>query len=305
MFWENILSSATQTGILAVLMSVGFICHKAGIFTRDTAQKCNALLFYIITPCMIFHAFAAMPFERQTIQLMLMTVLCTAIFHCIGALLTHRLFRRNPDGAIYRFAAMYGNIGYMGLPLCEAVLGAEGVFICSIMVAVFNLFCFTHGTALMTEGQGHKNIKGIFINPGTIGIAMGLPIFLSGITLPKIITAPIDALAGVNTPLAMLLFGTYLADANLSEAFKTKENYLCILIKHVLLPTITLLLCKTIGINGTLLTACIILSCVPSANNTVMFAAQYGRNTAKASLITALSVLLSIIVIPIWIVLTT
>ena len=42
------------------------------------------------------------------------------------------------------YASIYGNVGYMALPLAQAVLGDEGVFYCATGVVVFNIFCF-HG----------------------------------------------------------------------------------------------------------------------------------------------------------------
>ena len=55
---------------------------------------------------------------------------------------------------------------------------------------------------------------------------------------------------------------------------------------------------KLVGISGTLLTACIISASVPSANNTVMFSAKYGKDTGVASQVVAFNSALSVLTIP-------
>lgn len=57
---------------------------------------------------------------------------------------------------IYKYAAIYGNVGYMALPLAEAELGAEGVFFCSGVLIPFNIFAFTHGIYLMSGESAKK-----------------------------------------------------------------------------------------------------------------------------------------------------
>ena len=119
--------------------------------------------------------------------------------------------------------------------------------------------------------------------------------------LPAIIEGPLGHLANLNTPLAMLMLGTYLAGTDLKRIFKIPENYLTIFIKLLVLPAATLGVAFLLGIRGDLLVGLAIMSCVPSASNTVMFAAQYGRDTGRAGMAIACTSTLSIITMPIWI----
>ena len=60
MFLENLAIAAKQVGILYILVAVGFICDKTGLFKEKTARLSNDLLFYIITPAVIVTAFMSM-----------------------------------------------------------------------------------------------------------------------------------------------------------------------------------------------------------------------------------------------------
>ena len=104
----------------------------------------------------------------------------------------------------------------MGLPISQAVLGDEGIFYCSVILVPFNFLSFTQGAGLMRKRDKNEkfNFKKLLTNPGVLGVAIGLPLFLLQIELPVVIYAPVSYLADLNTPLAMVMFGTYLAAAD-------------------------------------------------------------------------------------------
>jgi predicted permease len=55
------------------------------------------------------------------------------------------------------------------------------------------------------------NRRILFINPGTVGLAVGLPLFLFSVQLPAVIGDPVKYISDLNTPLAMIIIGFYLA----------------------------------------------------------------------------------------------
>ena len=185
-----------------------------------------------------------------------------------------------------------------------AVLGEEGVFFCSGVLIPFNIFAFTHGVRLIsgksTEKTGFK-MKWLFLNPGVISVLIGLPLFLLNVTLPRILAEPVSYIASLNTPLAMLMFGTYLAQTDLRKMFLRKETYLVALLKLIAVPSAMLLVMRLCGITGVLCTALIISASAPTANNTVMFATKYGRDTAAASQTVAVVSFLSVLTMPLFI----
>ena len=191
-------------------------------------------------------------------------------------------------------------MGYMALPLCGAMLGDEGVFYCSAGVVAFNIFSFTHGIWVMTKSKGNSSFdfKKLLFNPGVISVLIGMPLFVFDIDLPGVFQTAVGHVSALNTPLAMIFFGTYIANTNLKKMFTLKENYLVAFLKLLVLPAIMLGIYKLVGISGNLLLACMISASVPSANNTVMFSAKYGKDTGVASQIVAFNSGLSVVTIP-------
>lgn len=304
-FLSNVFTALTQVFILFLVAMVGFICHKTGIYTEKASKLTTDLLFYIVAPAVIVRSFLSMEYNREALYGLLMAFLGGTLFHLVGMVFAAVLFKKGDrdTACIFKYAVTYGNVGYMALPLAQAVLGAEGVFYCSAILVPFNIFSFTHGANVMQSGREKQkfNFKKLIANPGVVGVVLGLPLFLLNVNLPDVIYQPISYVADLNTPLAMIMFGTYLASADWKTLFSDKRIFTAALVKIILMPLITIGALKLLGFGGTLLTACVLSSAAPTANNTVMFAAKYDRDAALASKVTAFISVLSILTMPVMI----
>lgn len=295
-----------QVAVLYVLVAIGFVCDRTGLYTEKAARLSNDLLFYVVTPAIIIQSFAAMAFTQESLKNLLLAFAGGTVLHVLAILLSMPFFRKGDKKTtnVYKFACVYGNVGYMALPLAQAVLGSEGVFFCSGVLIPFNIFAFTHGVRLMSgtaSGKTGFRMRWLVLNPGVISVLLGLPLFLLQVTLPRILAEPVGYIASLNTPLAMLMFGTYLSKTDLRKMFFRKETYLVALLKLVVLPAAMLLLLRLAGVSGVLLTALLISASAPTANNTVMFAAKYGKDTEAASQTIAVVSFLSVLSMPLFI----
>ncbi len=307
MFLSNMATAAQQVLILYLIVAVGFIADRLHIFGQDTAKRSNDLLFYIITPVVIVQSFMTMEFDAKTAGSFVLAFVCMMGTLTVGILIAIPFFRKSgKNSVVFKYAVSYGNMGYMALPLCQAMLGSEGVFYCSAGVVAFNILSFTHGIWLMTKGEKESafNPKKLLFNPGVISVLVGLPFFVFDINLPEAVLSAVGHIANLNTPLAMLFLGTYIANSDLKSMFKEKNNYLVLVLKLVALPLIMLCIFKLLGLSGTILTACIISASVPSASNTVMFSAKYGKDTGTASKVVALCSVVSVLTMPVMIALS-
>ena len=304
-FLNNVYTAFTQVVILFLVAAVGFICHKTGIYTEKASRLTTNLLFYMVAPAIIIRSFYGMDYNRDALKALLLALIGGILFHVVGMVFSSVLFNKggNDTSCIFKYACCYGNVGYMALPLAQAILGDEGVFYCSVILVPFNILSFTHGVGIMQkkEEKSKVSIKKLIVNPGVIGVAIGLPIFLLQVDLPQIIYAPISYIADLNTPLAMVMFGTYLASADWKTLFSDKRIFGSAIVKLICVPLITIGCLKLFGYGGTLIAACALSASAPTASNTVMFAAKYDRDTAVASKVTAFVSVLSILTMPVMI----
>lgn len=303
MFLSNMGIAAKQVLMLYILVAVGAAADRTKLFTEKTAKACTDLLFYIITFCVVVQSFLTMENTPEHTRSLAIAVGCGILMHVVAALISFPWFRKGPitRNSVLHYACVYGNCGYMALPLANAVLGTEGVFFCSAVVVSFQICCFTYGVYLMSGTATEKpkfDWKKIILNPGVIAVIAGLPLYLLHVPVPALLMQPLGMLASMNTPLAMLIFGTFLAHTQFRTMFQEKKIFVVILCKLILLPLILLGVYYLFGIRGTLLTALTLSASAPSANNTVMFSAKYDQDTGLAAQTVSAVSLVSILTMP-------
>ncbi len=304
MFFNNMLVAAEQVAILYIIVAVGIIADKTNLFTEKTARLCTNLLFFIITPAVIVKSFLEIKYDRETARGLFIAIGCGLLLHFVAAVINIPFFNKGDrdKGCVLKFACVYGNCGYMALPLANAVLGAEGVFYCSAVIMAFQMFVFTHGIFIMSGSKDKEkrkfDYKKLIINPGVLSVAVGLPLFLLKVSLPDIVFKPVEYIASMNTPLAMLIFGAYLSKIEIKKIFSDGKILGVAFFKLIALPLVMLGIFKLFGLSGTLLSALIISASAPTANNTVIFAAKYGRDSVFASKTVAIVSAISIVTMP-------
>lgn len=300
LFLSNVGIVAKQVGILYILVIVGIIADKTKLFTEKTAKACTDLLFYIVTPSVIINSFFKQEFTPESAKNLLIAIGCGFLLHVVAIIITYPCFIKGDKdcNSIYKFGSVYGNVGYMVLPLTSAILGSEGVFYCSGVVMAFNVMAFTHGIFVMDNKNKKFDLKKLILNPGVIGVAIGLPFYLFRVSLPEIVTTPVSFVESMQTPLAMIIFGTYLANTNFLSVFKNKKLFVSAFLKLVLVPFVMYFIYKLFGLGGTLLYSMMISSSAPSANNTVLFSAKFNKDTGLASQLVSVVSILSIITMP-------
>ena len=204
---------------------------------------------------------------------------------------------------VLRFAAIFSNAGFMGLPLEYAILGADGVFFGAMYVVVFNLVCWTWGVAVMCRGAKATNLRSILVNPGTVGVALGLPFFLFSVNPPEVVGRPIQMLADLNTPLAMIMVGWYLAEADLRPVLCRGAVYGVAALRLLVVPLAVIgalvgLRACVPTLNPVMAVAIATAASAPVAALTTVIAARFDRDVTTATGLVSGTTLLSILTMP-------
>ncbi len=299
---DGFLLTAQQVGVLFALMAVGYILRKMNLLPDAFVKGCVNLLLLIVTPCLIVHVFQR-PFSRAMFENLGWSLAAAFAAHFIGIVFAELCFRRVDDKkrGVLKFATVFSNAGFMGIPLEYAILGAEGAFYGAVYVVVFNLLCWTYGLRIVCGHLKDMNRRLLFINPGTIGIAVGLPLFLTSTTLPVMIHDPIMHLAGLNTPLAMTVIGFYLADARFAAYFRCAPALVASGLRLLVIPAlvvVALAAARGFGLDPTMAIALTASASAPVAAMNTMFASKYGRDVDVSVGLVAMTTLLSIFTMP-------
>ena len=298
--FDYFINVASQVGILFVLIGVGMVLTRLKIFSKQGIDQIIDVLLYAVTPCLIVDAFLSVEFNSDTVGELGIAAGCAVITHALGVLFAQIFIKTRPQKqkAVYQFGVVFSNGGFMSLPMAQALVGEKGVFLVSMYVIVFNIMTWTYGVSRFKSDEKSSKLK-VLLNPGTIGVIIGLPLFLLSVNLPQIIAKPIEYIASLNTPLAMLVTGFFLMGASIISAAKDSKMWLAAAMRLAVIPLCCVVLFKyCFGMSGDLLICCIIPACAPTAVNTMMMSAKFGGDTSLASKLLAVTTLLSIITMP-------
>lgn len=307
MFFENLKTIATQVLILYLIAGIGFVSEKTGVLKQADAKKLIDLLFNIILPIAVINTFIKMEYSSEHVKGILIAFVCAFATHIFGAVVSRFTFRKYSlkQQGIYHYAIILSNAAFLALPLAKSVIGDEGIFYCSVYVAVFNMVAFTLGIYEISGHEAKIDFKKLIFNPGSMSVIIGLPLYFLQLDIPYFIEYPMQLVGNCNSPLAMIVFGTFLANSSLKNMFAKKEIYLVSFLRLVFIPLCMLGLFYLFGVRGNLLTAMIISAGAPTATNTAMYAAKYDNDTALGSEIAAQSSLMSIATMPVIVALAT
>lgn len=297
---QHFLLVAGQVVTLFLLMGVGFALAQLGKLAAEGISQMTTLILYVVTPCLIIQAFSVQPADGMAGRLLtfagfygFFTLLCAG-----AALLAARKEPPARQGPL-RFAMVYGNNGFMGIPLLLAVVGEDAVVYGVISIVVFNLLLWTHGVKTM---GGKVTLRQAILNPATAGLVIGIPLFLTGLRLPGTIENAVGFLADLNTPMAMVIIGAQMAGADLKVSFTSLKLYRVAAFRLLLAPLPALLILPLLHTDPTLYYSVVILCGVPSAGMTGMLAQRFNGDTAVAAQVVTLTTLLSILTLPVMVV---
>ena len=285
-----------QVLVLFIIMALGFLITKLNYLTEAGIKSITNLMLYLITPCMMIHAFQR-PFDEALLRGFLITVAATVGVFLVEIALAVLLIRDRDDARrrVLRFGAVFANCGYMALPLLQALLGDEAVLYGAAYNAVHTVFLWTYGLALMCNGKEKINVRKALVNPGTVSVVIGLILFFCSVSLPNVLSQPIDLLAGLNAPVPMLIIGFSLAKMDFRGVLRTKGEFIMLALRLIVIPLITLGALYFCGVRGVLLTSTVVCVSAPVATMATMFATKYDGDPEFASGTVTVSTLLSIV----------
>lgn len=302
-FYHHFLTVANQVLILFLLVSLGYICGKKKIISETAAEGFSSIALYFSTPAAIICSFIR-PFEKAKLTNLGFAFLISIVFHLVAIGFSFLIKQKTQDEEkVSRFALIFSNAGFMAIPLQLALFNADGAFYGSAYVVIFNVMIWTVGLVIM---GGKLTLKKLLLNPGTIGVCIGLIIFLSNIhqVLPSSATTTAQHIANLNTPVPMIVIGYYLSKLDLVKAIVDKRIYFPLFLRLVVCPAICILLLWIVKMDSEVAVPLIVAAACPVAASTTMFTVKFSRDVDLSVKLVSVTTLFSIITLPLCVALT-
>ena len=285
-----------QIAIMAILMIVGLYLSRRKYLTSHGTKELGAILLRLVIPCVIIKSYITDYSPKRLVQLGLSAGLALMGF-IVSMLISYIVFGKRKR--LENVAAAFCNAGFIGIPLTQAVIGEDGVFLVAASVALLNLFQWTYGVYIMANKKEAISFKAIASNPVVIAIIIGVVLYLLQLPVPDICVRSLEYIASMNTPVAMILMGSYLAKIEFRKIFDPRA-FSCIMFRLVIIPVVILLLLRILPVHDTDVTMAVFLAAAtPVGANICIFAQQYDCDEEFSVITVCLSTILSVATIPV------
>lgn len=300
-----------QISVMFILVAVGFLCGKLKLIDKDTNTKLSSFVLEVVNPVLIFMSYQQDFDPGLLMGLGLAVALGFASYGIIIAVLTILYRGKNSDGSVVeRFAAVYSNCAFMGIPLINGLFGAEGVFYLTGYVTVFNIMVWTHGVILFGGSGTKTSLKKVISSPAIIAIMLGLVTFLTRpltaqIVFPGSITAAVDVvltaadhIGGMNTPLAMICAGVTISGTELGSHIRNRGVYRAAALRLIVCPLLFWIVFRWFPIPETVFMTVLAAAGCPAAATGTMFALRHKKCPEMSAVIFAVTTVFSAVTLP-------
>ena len=204
------------------LILCGYLAVGARVLDLAATRGLTAFVFWLALPALLVAKVGAAPL-RDLLDPRPLAVFYGASFLLYGTTFAlGRLAWRDPNGtaALRALGTVWGNYGYLGLPLLIAALGPGAALPTVAVIAGDNLGPALLTIALVEAGRGggaaglasvRNALAGVARNPLILSAVAGAVVSATGLPLPTAVTAFLNLLGTAAGPCALVALGASLA----------------------------------------------------------------------------------------------
>lgn len=307
----NITIVLQQMIIIFFLIGLGFLLFHTKQLSETTSQQISGLIVNLTNPAtLICSAFNDGPkVDYHTLITAFLVFIVIYIFLVIAGILIPLILKvPRKYHYSYKMLTVFGNVGFIGIPLASAVLGPESLIFVSINNLIFNMVIYTYGITLLEkagqEQTGQKTDKSSFslkkiINAGTISAVLTIVFYMIDLPIPVVLSTTLSYIGKSTTLLSMLVLGVSIAQMSVKTTFTNPKLYLFVLIRQILIPIACLFLLRNLISDRLLTDSAVLLLTVPAGNMSLMFSKQMELEADTISQGILLTTILCLITIPV------
>ena len=303
---ENLVFSLNATIPVFIMMVLGYLFRRLGLFGEDVAQKMNRFVFQVTLPVLMFGDLATLDFAaawdtRFVLFCFVVTIISISAAAGIAFLWKDRAIRGEFIQAAYRSSAallgiafitnIYGNAGMAPL----MIIGSVPLY--NIM-AVIVLSVFQPERKPLDGALVKKTLRGIVTNPIILGVVAGLLWSALKLPMPTILQKTVSNLGGISSPLGLMAMG---ATFDFRKALgKVRPSVTAAVIKLVGFCAVFLPLAVALGFRDEKLVAILIMLGSATTVSSYVMARSMGHDGVLSSSVVMLTTLFSAFTLTFW-----
>ncbi|TPF91754.1 AEC family transporter, partial [Bifidobacterium sp. UTBIF-78] len=216
-------------GFLIMLM-VGYVCVRLRFYGKTALDGMCSLLLNVLIPVLVFSN-AVDGTDRSHLEANWGVMLLTAVMYGLLILtfwaFAHLLRLKGSRSHVFQASLVFGNAGFIGIPLIMALWPREGAIYVALMSIIDQTLLWTYGVWLcepvrpaVGDAGGDlpaasrpslgSRVLGLlrrFVNPAFIGVMIALALILLGVKVPELILKPLHTIGNMATPMSLIYLG--------------------------------------------------------------------------------------------------
>ena len=288
-------------GLMFLCAVCGIIMKRRKILPDNAREVLTDLVMNLILPASIIHSFEV-EFNMSVLRKFAIILIIAAAAQVISMVCANLFWNRQPENlkAVFQYGTQVSNAGFLGLPVTEGVLGAEGLMYASVFLIPQRIVMWTAGIAYFTRSADWKGTcKKLVKNPCIVAVYIGFFLMLTQFQLPVLVENTLGKLAACTTPLTSILIGIMVADVDYRNLV-SPMMFVLVFVRQLLLPGLVFLGCTLLHIDPLLTGVSVLLVGMPVGSTSPILAAKYGGDYVFAGKCVILSTVLSLFTIPLW-----
>ena len=280
------------TGTIFALMAIGWLAGRFRLFAPQDFAVLGRFIVTLAIPALIFRAITSRPLAGLLDPAYLLAFTAAAlIVFATGHWISSHLLGSPPAGSAFDAGGMvWPNSGFFGYPILLLTLPDVAGHALALNMIVENMLLIPLGLFLAERARlGQAGLRPVLTrlirSPLLIAIAVALMVAASGVTLPAVITRPVDLLADASVAMALIVVGGNLAA--LGRGAMNARVVVTGLGKLIILPLLVAVLWAVMGMLGlqvdpALRAAGILMAATPVISIYAVLAVPYGQGDQAA-----------------------
>lgn len=292
------------------LVGLGYFATWLKAFPQEGIKGLIAFTNNFAAPFLLFRAMLTIDFSSALNPNLIFPFYIAALTgFVLGIVLARRSFGARPGVAVAMgFSALFTNTVLLGIPIIQRAYGDEA------LPTIYMIIGF-HAPTLMSVGMLTMEMsrrdgrpigfalreagKRIATNPLLIGIASGVALNLSGLTLPLFLDDATKLLVSAVLPTALFGLGAALTQYRLAASWA--PGLTMAMIKNLLHPALAyLMLVPLLGVPIEVARIVVLLAAMPTGINAYIFSTFYNRGTDVAATTVLIGTMLSMLTLSFW-----
>jgi len=298
--------------IIICLIALGFILAKKGWFDERSERMIVNLVTKISLPIYmilgLLNNFTAERLIRMAPDLLVPLLSVFIAFICGGVLV--RLFKISKGRrGVFWTNCFIANAVFIGLPVNLALFGEESMPSAMLYYIVNTSFFWTIGVYLIIKDSDNAeaaifSLGGLkkIISPPFLGFVLGIILVLSDVKLPTFIQVTGQYIGNLTTPLSLMFVGIEISKVALKDLHFDFELWGSLIGRFIICPLGVLVLIPFIPITEMSMKVFTLQAAMPAMTQVTIISSLYGADSKYAARLTFVTIVLSLLVIPIYMV---